>query len=206
MKKVLLGILIGIIIGAGSLFLYNKFYIEKNNSIKKETEEKKETKKEIKESDNLLSENEALKVGNELWQYAFNTSWGKTFKPDLELITNYEEVKSYFTDDFYANNSFSETNYEFDEFFGIVKNQDGSIYSYAGSRGGDQQYLDTKLLIKNNSQNEIIFKAISNYCDGSIYDDSSECASKKISETKEQEFVIKKIDNEWKIKYFYLPN
>lgn len=51
MRKVLIGILIGIIVGVGSLFIYDKFFAVKNNSEKKEnnTVKKEEIKTSAKE-------------------------------------------------------------------------------------------------------------------------------------------------------------
>ena len=150
-----------------------------------------------------LSDAEALKIGNELWKYAYSTYWGeepawvsKYENNEKICVTTADEIKEKYSSDFKVTGAI---------FNNEEKTIDESIpKDCLGGRGGNQFYKDTKLEVKSVEEDEIVFTAISSYCDRMLCQDSNP----KVQEEKEEkkDFIIEKEDDEWLIKYFYLPN
>lgn len=151
---------------------------ENNNS----TEEQNTTKEVTK-----VTNEEALQIGNNLWAYAVSAFWGSETAwartADHQCATSIQEVKSHFTTDFTA-----------ELVIGSPVNIDGFIAKIpcetAAYRGSNINYIDTKIGIKEIKEDEIIFTANSQYKDG--------------TQTL-KDFIVKKVDNNWLIHYFYLP-
>ena len=79
MKKFLIGLLIGIIVGIGCLFTYNEVFVKKENSInKKQTTEKEETKTE-----------EELSINSQLVQTLYNYVLGAISYQDYKETGNF---------------------------------------------------------------------------------------------------------------------
>ena len=204
---VILGLIFYICYDKG-LILNNKEEVEKEN-----TETDNEESKEIKNTINKLTEQEALALGKEMWKYAYSTYWGTepTWKTHLGDKNEYggvqkicdttiEEVKQKYTSDFKAREHCSLEDKSqcledtVDEFI-------GSNPCGGHARGGDQFHKETNLEIKSIEENKIIFKAISSYCDTSFCQDYT-----NITHHVEDEFIITKQNDTWLISYFYLPN
>lgn len=188
-------ILILLVLGLSGYIGYDKLINNNHNVILKET-----TTKQYQ-----LTEQEALGVGNYLWNYAFDTVWCKTFEYSEEAslisegvsgfeITNYDQVIKNFTSDFIY--EYNDASFTFNDIFDnhILDNKYYDVNKC--NREANTTYHDTKLDIKLISKDNIVYKAVSTYCEG------ENCIDKKI----EKEFEIVKEKKQWKIKKFYLPN
>lgn len=189
-------------VGLGS-FLAGANYMA-SKSLEKEKEVKQETATE--EKSNVLSDNEALKLGNELWEYAYSSYWGgkpawKSHEGEVNEAggkpivcdTTAEEVKKKYTKDFKYSGETSEIG-GLDEFVSEVN-------CIGAARGADQLYKTTTLAIKKIEENKIVFDAISEYCGSSFCQESKETKKKVI-----MDFEIVKEQDQWLINSFYLPN
>lgn len=183
--------------------------------------------------DLALSKQVALSIGNEIYPKATDAYWCRfeyegdevtEFDEDnilsyYRIITNYNQVASIFT------------NHEKAEFEAVMKVERLTIeqlnllkdYSQAGfilinddkvygsvslcARGGDINYQKTILIVKQVSSDIIKFTAKSYYCDSEKWDNKKDvCNDKDTSDTKENEFTIKKDNQQWLIDKFTLPN
>lgn len=206
---ILVTILIIVLLVAAVLggFLAGASYIA-SKSLEKKKEVKEELNKETisEEKSNVLSAEEALKKGNELWEYAFATYWGKesVWKRhegevneaggrELVCDTTAEEVKKKYSSDFKYIGDFGEN--------GGVDDFVPSDCFNAGNRGGDQMYKTTTLKVKNVEDDKIVFDATSEYCGSSFCHESNETEKTVI-----KDFVIVKENDQWLINSFYLPN
>ncbi len=198
-------ILLVAVLGLTSYIVYDKV-------LSKEKEEKEKVE-EIVEKD-LLSEEEALSIGNELWEYAHRTYWGgePVWKSHDGEVNEYggrpiicdttkEEVKQKYTkdveifmDDVSSSNEEDTLKLSIDEFI------PSNACSGAG-RGGLQNYKETNLSVKEIKEDEIIFIATSEYCGSSFCHESTET----VKELK-KDFIIQKENDKWLIASFYLPN
>lgn len=168
-----------------------------NEVIDKQEEPEKPPVSETK----LMSENEALELGNQLWKYAHSAYWGNEpawNKTNQVCNTTREEVKAKFASDFVAaqkdiSGQSSEYKMSLDEFVSSTPCQSG--------RGSDQLYKTTTLSVKDIQEDKVVYMAKSEYCGSSFCIDSNETV--KIVE---KEFIIKKQNDNWLISYFYLPN
>ena len=118
---------------------------------------------------------------------------------EKECTTELEVVKKKFSSDFSSESCGSDgancTKMSLGEFTN-VGSCSGSV-----SRGSVATYKETNLEVGTVQENEIIFKAISEYCGTDFCQGNNETVNKI-----EKEFIIAKENGEWKIKYFYLPN
>lgn len=206
---ILVTVLIIVLLVAAGLggFLAGAGYIA-SKSIEKKKEVKEELKEEAvsEEKSNVLSNDEALKVGNELWKYAYSSYWGgepawKSHEGEVNEAggrpivcdTTAAEVKKKYTKDFKYS---GETNVTggLDEFVSEVN-------CIGAARGGLQNYKDTTLEVKDVTENKIVFTAKSEYCGSSFCQESKET----VKEIK-QDFIIVKEQDQWLINSFYLPN
>ena len=80
-------------------------------------------------------------------------------------------------------------------------NQFLEIGCVGGGRGGLQDYKTTTLKVDSIKNDEIHYVSVSEYCGGSFCHETPDTVK-----TIEKPFIIKKVDNEWKINYFYIPN
>lgn len=157
---------------------------------------------------NVLSDAEALKLGNEKWEYAFSASWCEKYNYDDSdqyeggvAITNFDEVNSHFSSDNIMDNRKSFKDGETENF--NVK--DGKYYDPSGCGRGSlitYSYTDLKLVSKTNT--EIKFTATSTYCDPMRVNRGEKCSTKE--SVKVHDFIIKMENGEWKIARFTLPN
>ena len=188
-------LLVVLLIALSLYIVYDKLYNKNSNVIEKNT-----TTKQY-----VLSKQEALGLGNYLWNYTLDTVWCRnfTYSDNTSLIsdgvegyeiTNYDDVVKYFTADFTY--EYNDNQLTFNDIFGnhILDNK----YYDANKcvRDANPSYKDTVLDIKLIDKNNIVYKATSTYCEG------ENCIDKNI----EKEFEIVKEKKLWKIKKFYLPN
>lgn len=162
-------------------------------------------------TNNLLSDEEALELGNEQWKYASSATFCGEYKYDNNdqdsdgiAITNFDEVNSHFTNDnlisskIGGNTAKSFKEKETANF--VYKN--GKYYDPSScGRGTDISYMNTTLKIVDKKENEIKFTATSTYCSTSV--NNSDCTGK--TSTTDADFIIKKENGSWKIAKFYLP-
>lgn len=158
----------------------------------------------------VLSESEALLVGQDLWDYAYSAYWGGVpawntrYDHDLKESVcdpTAEQVKREFTSDFKFSNCIGDNH---DECY-VYKIEDFVHASecHGAGRGGLQYYNDTVLKIKEIQADKIVYTSISSYCsDACLVKD----VPKDIKLIVEKDFVIKKVDGNWLIAEYYLPN
>ena len=163
-------------------------------SLKKEIdkieEKNKNEKEETERTVNTLSEEEALKLGNERWQFAYKTYWEGNCEYSID------EIKENYADDVSLTAPEPMNSYTMEEYIG----QTNSGCAGAG-RGGLQDYKETNLKVDKITENEITFIATSEFCGGSFCHEAQETVK-----TVEKPFVIKKVNGKWVIQSFYLPN
>lgn len=213
-SNIIIAILLILVIGMTSYIAYDKgFNKAKENLNENKTENNENQKVENNENDNTInntmSNEEAINLGKQLWNYAYGSYWGSENVWKTHTATNQyggtsiicdttqEEIKAKYTTDFKADSCLSDetscTSYDIDSFIALDCNGAG--------RGAIQTYMETNLSIKTIEENEIIFIATSTYCNSSLCQEG-----KNVAKTINKEFIIKKVNNEWLISYFYLPN
>ena len=142
-------VLIIIILGLSGYIVYDKLL--SNNTAKSISNDCDKTTTEEKKS--IISESEALSIGNELWEYAYSTYLGK--KPAWVNIShsnldcdanNIAQIKEKYTTDFRA---------EFES--GFDDNLEGFMNCSAG-RGSDEFYKETNLRIKEIQENKLYLR------------------------------------------------
>jgi len=142
----------------------------------------------------LLTEKEALELGEDLYKYANSVGWCKEFEylhnqPGGSVVLNYEEVTSKFTQNYLAlsKNIFST----------IKKGEDGKYYDLSACGFGVScaNNLLTELKVINMSDNYITF-------DATVTTTSTGCGGAEagtVVRTDKQTFAIKKENDTWKI-------
>ena len=161
------------------------------------------------ENINISNNDDMLNLGYRLWQFAFDTYWGydniriyfygeNNNVNDFELCkSNFKNFSSKYTDDFSSEYCLGNGNncskYDLNNFLTIGCNGVG--------RGGLQDYKKTSLRVDSIKDDEIKYIVVSEYCGGSFCHETQDTVR-----TIEKPFIIKKVDNKWKINYFYLPN
>ncbi len=186
--------------GAGGYLTYKDMTTKKEANTPNETTEEEETTTE-EVTDSKLTDEEALKIGNELWEYARTTYWGgepawPTHEGEkneaggipVECDTTKEEVLKKYASDFkykYLAQGSTEDVME-DTIDNFVPADCGS----AGARGSLSTYEKTELSIGTIEEDKITFKAASTYSNGLITED----------------FIIVKDNDNWLIQQFFLPN
>lgn len=202
-------ILMIMVLGLGGYIVYDKLLT--SNTKETTTSNNSQNNDTETEKNRVMSESEALTIGNELWEYAFSTYWSgePTWKSHTGETNEYggkpivcdttiEQVKSKYSSDFKAQSCFSDgstcTDYTIDTFIPQTACQDAG-------RGGLQDYKETTLKVKEIQANKIVFIAKSEYC-GSSFCHESKDTVKEI----EKDFIITKHDDNWLISTFYLPN
>jgi len=142
--------------------------------------------------DDLLTEAEALQLGDDLYRYANRVGWCEEFEylnnpSGGAFVLNYEEVASKFTQN-YIDSGTNSMDYVFRT---IKKDEDGNYYDLSMCAFGSGLVERTlELKVVNISENYITFDAIITTI-GTI--------DKDYKEIKTQTFGIKKEDNNWKI-------
>lgn len=205
-------IIILLVAAVGGGFLAGASYIaSKSLEKKKEVKEVQKAQEEAVADDesNALSNEEALKLGNELWKYAYSSYWGgepvwKSHTGEVNEAggrpivcdTTIDEVKKKYAKDFQYTAAADEGG-NLDAFIALISNGMCS----GAARGADQLYKTTTLEIKKIEENKIVFDATSEYCGSSFCQESKETEKKVI-----KDFVIVKEQDQWLINSFYLPN
>lgn len=186
---ILLFVFMGIGYAIGSIKTSNLLNdkIEENNKI---IEESVAAEEEFISTEKTMSESEALDLGNNLWQYAYDIYWKGT------CTTTKEEVKSHFTDDVTISAPEPINSYDFSEYIGESTNS-----CEGGGRGSLQDYKTTTLKVDIIEEDEISFIATSEFCGGSFCNETQDTVK-----TIEKPFILKKVYDEWLIQSFYLPN
>lgn len=185
-----------------------------------------EDKDVIEENDNqiennkLLSEDDALKIGNELFEKMGGYNIGRGPK---EIDSNGKVVGYTKADD----NSFSVIDnsdgmafyYKLDKKkLSLIATEDyirdyfniydfilynGDYYGISGDRGSDISYIDTKLEILSITENTVVFNAVSTYFSDFSYQEGLLTAEDAPKENKINTFRIVKEGNNWKISEFH---
>lgn len=201
--------LILIILGLSGFIVYDKVF-NKKTKVKVKTE----TKEEVQlVTEYLLTDQEALGVGNYLWNYALDTVWCNNFKYSEEEtdlgnnlkgfeITNYQDILNNFTEDFTY--EYKDKTLKFNDIFENHTLNDKYYDVNKCSQEKDLTYGKTTLKIKSNELASIKFTATSNYC--SNLTDNQECNEETTTKTVDKDFEITKEDNTWKINKFVVPN
>ncbi len=213
----LIGVLSLSVVGMGTYIAYDKGYIfgkdthssSESDDTTKKTEEVTDNSKVQKED---ISISEAIELGQNLWEYAYDTFWGKDTVWKRHTIpgemgspivcdTTANEVKVKFTSDFKATSCPTDGTVTGVECATLTLDDFTSFGCNSPGRGAIQTYIDTTLSVSNISEDEITFVATSNYCN------SSWCSNGKVvSSTVSKDFVIKKVNGNWLISNFYIPN
>lgn len=178
-----------VLISTGHLNLDNDGSHLNNNS---------NTENNNQNNDNLLTEAEALQLGEDLYEYANRVGWCREFEylhnqPGGSIVLNYEEVASKFTQN-YINSGSESLDYVFRS---IKKGEDGKYYdlSVCGFGVSCANNSLTELKVINVSDNYITF-------DATVTTTSTGCggaAAGAIVRTDKQTFAIKKENDIWKI-------
>lgn len=180
--------------------VYENYYKEKEETNAVETNvDKKETPKEKEQ----MSEEEALMLGTNLYNSAYELYNGRanfslntedTVSCDEEtcsLISNFDSV---------TNNIFTESaKKEFERNAKTIRKIDGKFYYIDNFSLDPNSYIETNFEISKINDDKITFKAISDYC---VSDEKTNCQNKE-NETKR--FVIVKENNKWLVDEFVNP-
>ncbi len=213
-SNIIIIILLILVIGMAIYIIYDKYFI-RSKVENKSKENLTETQEDLTESNNnsntltnTMNDQEAIDLGNRLWTYAYDSFWGResVWKRHVGPVDQYgvgpiicdttaEEVKVKYTTDFKAEFCFEANCNYYDIDFFISGNCEGA------GRGGDQTYIETILKVNEIKANEIKFTATSTYCDSAFCHNG-----KNVSKTIDKDFIIKKVDNNWLISYFHVPN
>lgn len=184
--------------------------VQQNTTTKNSTQVQNNTENQTQnKSTSVLSTQEALTIGNEMYKKAKNCYWNgvkysENSSYDIDKngssyykITNINEIKSVLVDE------------AFSDFLNkkLIKEKDGEYYIVAADRGGDISYLDNELKIDSITENKIEFTSIEKYCaneeDYGVYNSSNDV---KDIITKEYKFVLVKESGKWKVSGFTLPD
>ena len=219
MKKsvvVLIVILLLLVLGMGGYLVYDKVLSKDEVKENPSVENNKKSSDNEEDIYNTLSNDEALKIGQQLWNYAYDTLWCKNFNYSSELtnlgdghqgyeIINYDEVRNNFSNDFVYKDESGKTRSWEERFEQYVIN--GKVYDPSGcSRGSDMNYGETQLSVKSITSNTLIFNSLSTYCNDVMWNENNSCKDEKITKKVEEDFSLKLVDGNWKISNFYLPN
>ena len=184
-----------------------------NNSYAKEHGYNIEPEKEV--NIDISNEEEVLTLGDRLWKYAYGAYWGtddvwkrhRSEEPN-ELGAHYyvcdvtlESVKKKFTEDATFSMETRQSSFQIEEFLPSYGEE-----CHGAGRGGLQDYKTTTLKIDKIEENEITYIATSEFCNGSFCQNSDDPERQKTVKTVEKPFVIKKVNDEWLIHKYYLPN
>lgn len=198
-------------LGIVAMYLYYNGHLDKyiggsttNNSVEQKDNSKSSDKEDTTTSNesgvntSKLSEEAALKLGNELWKYVYDLYWGEKTVCAEGSSAILKKISSDFK-------------WTWSNDIELDKLDDSFIRTHCNNpagRGSTYNYVDTKLNIKSNNENVITFLATSNYCIcNSDKQEGYFCKENCTDyEKKEKDFIIKKVDGEWKISQFYLPN
>lgn len=152
-----------------------------------------DTVEEDIEEESDISETEALKIGKELWDYAFSTYW-KTepaWTSDEESIeedqcnTTLDEIKKKYSENFIYVYTDEYENFSEDSLDKFIPAD-----CTTEPRKPLESYKETELKVRDINEKEITFHATSRYDSAMIT----------------QDFIIEKEGNTWLIKRFFLPN
>ena len=169
----------------------------------------------------IITDEEALKIGSELFDYAERENMHMVYEfvsdKEVELsddlvgleIKNFSEVENHFTTDCKTrlHNTDKEDNcLDVDDDDNTIIKYNNSYYEVSVKRG-DASFADTSSLeIVDKREKQITFKVSYFYCEDNFYnDDQKECedGSKMIKE--DYDFIIRKENDEWKIDYYVMP-
>jgi hypothetical protein len=175
-----------------TIFYGYRFFSVKSNSYEEPnyTEKKEE-----------ISNEEAVRIGYDLWGKAKSAywKWGFEYETENDMVKNY-----YINDNDYSKvlNYSEKTNIFnsdalniYENYVGVIKKEDG-VYLIQADRGADIFYIDSILEIDSIEKDKITFNVISRY-KGS--EESPELSNMTSKITK---FIISNIDGTWKVQEF----
>lgn len=203
-KVVVLFILVVILLGVIGFLLYYIFM------------GKEDTKEIVVNNDSTLiestlSDQEAVGLGESLWNYSYDTIWCKKFtyaeepvtlsdgKQGYE-ITNYDDVKSLFSEDFKY--KYGDQSLGFNDIFGNVELEKKYYDSDKCSRNASIDYYKTDITAKEIKSDKIVYQAQSKYCENALVECTEDNATKNV----DNEFSIIKSADKWVIQSFVLPD
>lgn len=209
MKKIMSIVTIIIILMGMSIILAG--CNEKNNKTEEPVAENTESyeSEELPEivTDNYsdISDEEAYRIGNELYKKAAD-SYGSGVKVDKSKlikdkyyrVENIDEIKSIYTENEFQN--YISKNAQLEEI-------DGVFYQTNEEREKDITYLVTELKLDVVTNEDMVFVALDKYNTGSSeYDKSINELDSSNVEIRRRNFVLKKEDNNWKVEEYTLAN
>ena len=140
----------------------------------------------------ILTDTDAIKLGKELYDKSMDYYWCDFIYAEDGSIENYEEIQNHFT---------SNGNLNFEKYLSVsIRNNKAYEKESMCARDANLTYSSTELYIEKLEKELIEYKASSIYC---LDLETDECI-----ETKEEteSFIIKKINDIWKVDEFFLPN
>lgn len=207
-KNIFIIFLVLIALSLSGYIVYDKVF--KKQTVKVKTE----TKEDLKlVTEYLLTDQEALGIGNYLWNYALDTVWCKNFKYSNEEtdlgnnlkgfeITNYADVSQYFSKDFTY--KYKDKDLKFNDIFENHTLNDKYYDINKCNKDKDLTYNKTVLKIRSNELYSVKYTATSIYC-GDLQE-NEDCTDEKVTKTLDHDFEIFKENNIWKIDKFVVPN
>ncbi|MBP5678531.1 MAG: hypothetical protein J6X28_01725 [Bacilli bacterium] len=156
------------------------------NSKQKETEPVEQAEAS---SNQNISEEEAIQIGTELWEFAFDQYW------DGKCDLSREEVRSKFAKDTMILAPEPVSILNFDDFI-----HDNQEECKGAGREKLHHYKKTTLQFSRQSETEIDFIAVTELCGEDTCSESSETV-----ETIDMDFYIAKENGEYVIFHYYLP-
>ena len=159
--------------------------------------------------ENLLSDDEALKIGKELYEKGYDALhfYGREESLSAENCEKeYNEVLKIFKKDVKIINLGgyyeSENDMNFSSLESHFKNEQGAWDCIAAARGGNIEFMAEKeLTIEKIEENKISFIKQATYCKDAEYDENDDERQKCLStvQTMNHKFIIEKEDETWKI-------
>ncbi len=193
------------------LIMNNYSNVDSSNEEETTSEKKEDTSKYV------LSDNDAISVGEDLYNKAMNAYWmtaleleldkdvaGDVFLKEFELksypgLKFYKLINSKGVIDIFTENAYQVLSNYFVNYY-IVKDGDNYYYQVYDVNDNDR-YIGHELTIKKKDNNSISYNVVSKYCNKKLENDL--CLGE--SYTKESKFDIVKKNNVWLINHFEEP-
>lgn len=178
-------VLVIMVLGLGGYITYDKLVVK---ATKEETPKNTVVEEQKKV---LLTEAEATTLGEEKYNYAFNTTLSKNFEHvnDTNIISNYDAVATNFTDNYISNS----INNGFNVFASIKKNANNEYVDpeYSKGSGSTISYKVSKYYPVVITEDYIAYEVVVESYKGN----TSERYLPDFSDS----FVLKNVDSVWKI-------
>ncbi len=217
-RVLIICLIIFVIVLTVFLIMENKLKLEREKQEEEDNKTQSSVTKEV-----TLSNEEALRIGQELYNAAKSIYW----KENIEYVKDnqseneydnvvqvimdgkiYSQIANY--DSFVGNKFTANGEAALRTYLGILATKDNDKIVYyipLAERGGNVSYIDTYLEVSSITADQIIFNARSKYYPDGVAYNPNELTSNIKTEEKTSIFVIRKSsDNIWRIESFTLPN